>query len=363
MNNENNNGVIDFDDSVFLNNSSNENLNTTTETVNNNQALDASTLNVDDVFGTWNSDEVAVQKEATPISNDYNSSDIIGGEDFSNSVDSDNTADDSNEGGSTLNIFEANVSSDNASNEMDNTSKEVVSDNPFSPFKQEVPNVTSTFDANAGHFEESNQPINIVNQTINEVPTSKIEPNSLLEVSSDGVNNSMMSDNFNSVSNTNQEVNSSTSVNNINQESNSETVTPVAPSLQEALSAPSNQIEFNNSDSNNESYLPNNSSVNGSQVDNNNLKTDISNSSENGVSISQGGNAVSLDDSVSIGTVNNSDMSTTNKKTPEAPEDKKSRKKMTTPIIMLILIVVVSVGVIIIKRDTLMDLFRVLINK
>ena len=50
MNNENNNGVIDFDDSVFLNNSSNENLNTTTKTVNNNQALDASTLNVDDVF-------------------------------------------------------------------------------------------------------------------------------------------------------------------------------------------------------------------------------------------------------------------------------------------------------------------------
>ncbi len=357
MNNENNNGVIDFDDSVFLNNSSNENLNTTTKTVNNNQALDASTLNVDDVFGTWNSDEVAVQKEVTPISNDYNNSDIAGGEVFSDSVSDDNSADSSSDVGSPLNIFEANVSSDNVSNDMDNT---------FSPFKQEVPDVTSTFDANAGSFEESNQQINMVNQTINEVPTSKIEPNSLLEVSSDVVNNSVMSDNFNNVSNINQEVNSSTSVNNINQERNSETVTPVTPSLQEVLSTPSNQIEFNNSDSNNENGLQNNSIVNGNQVDNNNLNTvssDISNSSENKVPANQDGNAVSLDDSVSIGTVNNPDMSTTNKKTPEAPEDKKNRKKMTTPIVMLILILVVSVSVIIIKRDTLMDLFRILINK
>ena len=353
MNNENNNGVIDFDDSVFLNNSSNENLNTTTKTVNNNQALDASTLNVDDVFGTWNSDEVAVQKEVTPISNDYNNSDIAGGEVFSDSVSDDNSADSSSDVGSPLNIFEANVSSDNVSNDMGNTSKEVVSDNTFSPFKQEVPNATSTFDANAGSFEESNQQINIVNQTINEVPTSKIEPNSLLEVSSDVVNNSVMSDNFNSNNNTNQV-------------GNLETVTPVTPSLQEVLSTPSNQIEFNNSDSNNENDLQNNSIVNGNQADNNNLNTvssDISNSSENKVPTNQDGNAVSLDDSVSIGTVNNPDMSTTNKKTPEAPEDKKNRKKMTTPIVMLILILVVSVSVIIIKRDTLMDLFRILINK
>ena len=111
MRNENNNGVIDFDESSFLSN------NTEAKTeVKTNPGIDASTLNVDDIFGTWSNDEVSTQDKVTPVSNDYNNSNI-------ESTDSATSLEDSN----SLDIFGSNLESSNSLNtnsNLDNSKEE-----------------------------------------------------------------------------------------------------------------------------------------------------------------------------------------------------------------------------------------------
>ena len=81
MSNENNNGVMDFDGSSFIQNNettsnqmpaSSEVANTNTNVSNGTTASD---INVDDIFGTWN-DASSTQEEVKPVSNDYNNSNI-----------------------------------------------------------------------------------------------------------------------------------------------------------------------------------------------------------------------------------------------------------------------------------------------
>lgn len=83
MSNENNNGVIDFDGSSFIQNNettsnqmpaSSEVANTNTNT-NVSNGTTASDINADDIFGTWN-DASSTQEEVKPVSNDYNNSNI-----------------------------------------------------------------------------------------------------------------------------------------------------------------------------------------------------------------------------------------------------------------------------------------------
>lgn len=81
MSNENNNGVMDFDGSSFIQNNettsnqmpaSSEVANTNTNVSNDTTASD---INVDDIFGTWN-DASSTQEEVKPVNNDYNNSNI-----------------------------------------------------------------------------------------------------------------------------------------------------------------------------------------------------------------------------------------------------------------------------------------------
>ena len=81
MSNENNNGVMDFDGSSFIQNNettsnqmpaSSEVANTNTNVSNGTTASD---INADDIFGTWN-DASSTQEEVKPVNNDYNNSNI-----------------------------------------------------------------------------------------------------------------------------------------------------------------------------------------------------------------------------------------------------------------------------------------------
>ena len=81
MINENNNGVMDFDGSSFIQNNettsnqmpaSSEVANTNTNVSNGTTASD---INADDIFGTWN-DASSTQEEVKPVNNDYNNSNI-----------------------------------------------------------------------------------------------------------------------------------------------------------------------------------------------------------------------------------------------------------------------------------------------
>lgn len=81
MSNENNNGVIDFDGSSFIQNNetTSNQMPASSEVANTNTNVSsgttASDINVDDIFGTWN-DASSTQEEVKPVSNDYNNSNI-----------------------------------------------------------------------------------------------------------------------------------------------------------------------------------------------------------------------------------------------------------------------------------------------
>ena len=71
MSNENNNGVIDFGDSNFVSENGSNATNPVSQESTSNAASD---INVDDVFGSW--DNSSTQSGATPVSNDYNNSNV-----------------------------------------------------------------------------------------------------------------------------------------------------------------------------------------------------------------------------------------------------------------------------------------------
>lgn len=79
MSNENNNGVIDFDSSSFIQNSEttvNNNLSNLENVRSNSEPnVAVSDINVDDIFGSWDNTP-STQEEVKPISNDYNNSSV-----------------------------------------------------------------------------------------------------------------------------------------------------------------------------------------------------------------------------------------------------------------------------------------------
>ena len=77
-------------------------------------------------------------------------------------------------------------------------------------------------------------------------------------------------------------------------------------------------------------------------------------------------NNISLDNSISVGTVANSNVPTpsVNDDTSDtAGATTKQKGKISLPIVILIIIIVVSVGIIILKRDVLVEFFQTLMKK
>ena len=177
MSNENNNGVIDFDGSSFIQNNettsnqmpansevANTNTNTNTNT-NVSNGVTASDINADDIFGTW-LDASSTQEEVKPVSNDYNNSNInepakddtasLSVEDvFGSSFDTDNsqTSVSSDENKTALGIdANLNNSETTASNATDFSNKELESNNELTALALDAfTNMTSS-----DHLQENN---------------------------------------------------------------------------------------------------------------------------------------------------------------------------------------------------------------
>ena len=173
MSNENNNGVIDFDGSSFIQNNettsnqmpaNSEVANTNTNT-NVSNGVTASDINADDIFGTWN-DASSTQEEVKPVSNDYNNSNInepakddtasLSVEDvFGSSFDTDNsqTSVSSDENKTALGIdANLNNSETTASNVTDFNNKELESNNELTALALDAfTNMTSS-----DHLQENN---------------------------------------------------------------------------------------------------------------------------------------------------------------------------------------------------------------
>ena len=171
MSNENNNGVIDFDGSSFIQNNettsnqmpaNSEVANTNTNVSN---GATASDINADDIFGTWN-DASSTQEEVKPVSNDYNNSNInepakddtasLSVEDvFGSSFDTDNsqTSVSSDENKTALGIdANLNNSETTASNVTDFSNKELESNNELTALALDAfTNMTSS-----DHLQENN---------------------------------------------------------------------------------------------------------------------------------------------------------------------------------------------------------------
>ena len=174
MSNENNNGVMDFDGSSFIQNNettsnqmpaSSEVANTNTNVSNGTTASD---INADDIFGTWN-DASSTQEEVKPVNNDYNNSNIneqakdntvpLSVEDvFGSSFDTDNnqTSVSSDENKAALSIDgNLNNSETTASNVTDFSNKELESNNELTALALDAfTNMTSS-----EHLQENNQSV------------------------------------------------------------------------------------------------------------------------------------------------------------------------------------------------------------
>ena len=131
--------------------------------------------------------------------------------------------------------------------------------------------------------------------------------------------------------------------------------------------------EINNQISNN-STLNNqvaNASDSGSGTLNNNTTTDntvISPETNSNLQqvLSTPTNNVSLDNSISVGSIPNSQViaptvTDSNQENGKVPAKKQG--KVSIPIVMLIIIIVFSVGIIILRRNELMDFFQTLMKK
>ena len=171
MSNENNNGVIDFDGSSFIQNNettsnqmpaSSEVANTNTNVSN---GATASDINADDIFGTWN-DASSTQEEVKPISNDYNNSNIneqakdntvpLSVEDVFGNTDNNQTSVSSDENKAALGI-DANLNNSETtnSNVTDFSNKELESNNELTALALDAfTNMTSS-----DHLQENNQSV------------------------------------------------------------------------------------------------------------------------------------------------------------------------------------------------------------
>lgn len=171
MSNENNNGVIDFDGSSFIQNNettsnqmpaSSEVANTNTNVSNGTTASD---INADDIFGTWN-DASSTQEEVKPVSNDYNNSNIneqakdntvpLSVEDVFGNTDNNQTTVSSDGNKATLGI-DANLNNSETtnSNVTDFSNKELESSNELTALALDAfTNMTSS-----DHLQENNQSV------------------------------------------------------------------------------------------------------------------------------------------------------------------------------------------------------------
>lgn len=171
MSNENNNGVMDFDGSSFIQNNettsnqmpaSSEVANTNTNVSNGTTASD---INVDDIFGTWN-DASSTQEEVKPVNNDYNNSNIneqakdntvpLSVEDVFGNTDNNQISVSSDENKATLGIDgNLNNSETTASNVTDFSNKELESNNELTALALDAfTNMTSS-----DNLQENNQSV------------------------------------------------------------------------------------------------------------------------------------------------------------------------------------------------------------
>lgn len=171
MSNENNNGVMDFDGSSFIQNNettsnqmpaSSEVANTNTNVSNGTTASD---INVDDIFGTWN-DASSTQEEVKPVNNDYNNSNIneqakdntvpLNVEDVFGNTDNNQISVSSDENKAALSIDgNLNNSETTASNVTDFSNKELESNNELTALALNAfTNMTSS-----EHLQENNQSV------------------------------------------------------------------------------------------------------------------------------------------------------------------------------------------------------------
>ena len=168
MSNENNNGVMDFDGSSFIQNNettsnqmpaSSEVANTNTNVSNGTTASD---INADDIFGTWN-DVSSTQEEVKPVNNDYNNSNIneqakdntvhLSVEDVFGNTDNNQISVSSDENKAALSIDgNLNNSETTASNVTDFSNKELESNNELTALALDAfTNMTSS-----EHLQENN---------------------------------------------------------------------------------------------------------------------------------------------------------------------------------------------------------------
>ena len=173
MSNENNNGVMDFDGSSFIQNNettsnqmpaSSEVANTNTNVSNGTTASD---INVDDIFGTWN-DASSTQEEVKPVNNDYNNSNIneqakdntvpLSVEDVFGNTDNNQISVSSDENKAALSIDgNLNNSETTASNVTDFSNKELESNNELTALALDAfTNMTSS-----EHLQENNQSVGL----------------------------------------------------------------------------------------------------------------------------------------------------------------------------------------------------------
>ncbi len=168
MSNENNNGVIDFDGSSFIQNNetTSNQMPASSEVANTNTNVSsgttASDINVDDIFGTWN-DASSTQEEVKPVSNDYNNSNIneqakdntvpLSVEDVFGNTDNNQTSVSSDENKAALGI-DANLN--NSETTASNVSnKELESNNELTALALDAfTNMTSS-----DHLQENNQSV------------------------------------------------------------------------------------------------------------------------------------------------------------------------------------------------------------
>ena len=133
-----------------------------------------------------------------------------------------------------------------------------------------------------------------------------------------------------------------------------------------------NQVEVNNALNNqpvnndsNVGIVPDNSNVTNAASNNTNV---ISPESATNLqqALSTPANNVTLDNSISVGSIPNGQVATpvvtdNNQESTQVPAKKQG--KVSLPVVMLIIIIVFSVGVIILRRNELMDFFQTLIKK
>ena len=159
----------------------------------------------------------------------------------------------------------------------------------------------------------------------------------------------------------------------INTVSNIENINPVNNFSSNGSIAPAMNTDISNNSSNQAINLENNVAVNSNE----NVLKEVNSNLLNNQNINNGGtplnpeptlntgNDVTLDNSINVGSIPNSNVNTpsvVDNNTTTGDSGKKNGK-VSIPVVMLIIIVIVSIVVIVLRRNELMGFFQTLINK